>query len=257
MHSGPFRLAGVSRNAIMKRKSRRDMSDPTQTEQRIRDDLRISPAIPATHEVVPMAVNGIRSKESYDRRIVRHGSVSGTKAVEVEFDESIFDAVDLSKSKWTDFRLRKVRFLKCDLANAQWNDSTLDHVDISHSRATGMQLLDAKCADMVLSNCRMNLSSFHGSRFRNCRWENCDLRESNFEGVNLQDVVFRNCDLRAARFPNCSLKNIDLRGSILAGVHIDPHEMRDALVDPAQLLDLAELFGLRIEPLEEGGDNRG
>jgi uncharacterized protein YjbI with pentapeptide repeats len=116
-------------------------------------------------------------------------------------------------------------------------------------RGTGFQLLDGNCIEVVFRSCKFDLSAFHGSKFRQCRWENCDLREANFEGVELSNVVFRDCDLRAARFPNAKIIDLDVRGSHLAGIMIDAQRLRGARIEARQLPDLADVFGLIVEPL--------
>jgi uncharacterized protein YjbI with pentapeptide repeats len=83
------------------------------------------------------------------------------------------------------------------------------------------------------------------------RFENCDLSEANFDGAELTDVVFRDCDLRTSRFPGSKMRNVDLRGSQLAGMQIDPPSLHGATIDTIQLLDLAAVFGLIVEPLED------
>ncbi len=93
----------------------------------------------------------------------------------------------------------------------------------------------------------MNLTAFHGSKFRDDEFENCDLREAIFEGVELANVKFRNCDLRLARFPNCAFERVDFRGSLLAGVQIDPMNLRGTCINAAQLLNLAGTVGLIVK----------
>ena len=41
----------------------------------------------------------------------------------------------------------------------------------------------------------------------------------------------------------------DLRGSQIAGMHVDASELRGTIVDPLQVADLASLLGLVVESL--------
>jgi uncharacterized protein YjbI with pentapeptide repeats len=199
-------------------------------------------------ELLPSAV---RSAESFDRYCLHDCSLAGKDLEAIEFEQSILASVDFSKSKLRRFLLRDVRLEKCDLANCRWTNANFDAVEWEKCRATGLQLLDSICVDSNFVGCKLDISAFHGSRFRGCGWENCDLREANFEGVEFADVIFRNCDLRSARFPNSTLKNVDLRGSYLAGLSIEASQLRGARVEPNQLEDLASTFGIIVEHLDE------
>jgi uncharacterized protein YjbI with pentapeptide repeats len=200
---------------------------------------------------VDLAADRIRRAECYEQRAIRGGSLSGTAVVDVEFENCRFVTVDLSRTNWREVRLRQVRVGKCDLANALWSNASLESLEFDKCRGTGWQLLDAKVSEARFAGGKFNLAAFHGSTFRDCVWKNCDLREANFEGATLADIVFRNCDLRAARMPNCRLKNVDFRGSQLAGLQVDAGQLRGCLFEPRQLLDLADLFGVIVEPLDD------
>ena len=74
------------------------------------------------------------------------------------------------------------------------------------------------------------------------------------QGAKLRNVVFRGCDLRGARFPGTLINTLDLRGSHLAGIDVDPNSLRGALIDPTQVADIADVFGLLVEPVDENED---
>jgi uncharacterized protein YjbI with pentapeptide repeats len=198
---------------------------------------------------VELAANSFGASEVYGRRLM--GSLTGTTAEDIQFENGRFCSVDLSKTRWHKLLLREIRLDTCDLANARWTNAILDSIRLEKCRGTGLQLIDAKSTNAVFLHSKLNLTAFHGSRFYGNRFENCDLSEANFESVELTDVVFRNCDLCLARFPNCMLRNVDFRGSYLAGMQFDPAKLRGTCVDPAQLLDVAATMGLTVKSIEE------
>jgi uncharacterized protein YjbI with pentapeptide repeats len=201
-------------------------------------------------ELVELGAGSFRSAESYERRRIV-GSLAGTSANDVQFENGRFASVDLSKTRWHKLLLWHTQLEKCDLANARWANATMETVEMQRCRGTGFQFVDSRSFNSKFVSSKLNLAAFHGSTFHNCRFENCDLREANFESTELMDVVFRGCDLRLARLPNCSLKGVDLRGSQLTGIQVEPDQLRGACVDVAQLADLAVTFGLVIQALDE------
>jgi uncharacterized protein YjbI with pentapeptide repeats len=198
---------------------------------------------------VELVASSFRSAESYaERRVV--GSLAGTTADEVQFENGCFASVDLSNSRWHKLLLWHTRLEKCDLANARWANATLETVEMQKCRGTGFQFVDSRSFNSTFVASKFNLAAFHGSKFHHNRFEECDLREANFESADLKEVVFRNCDLRLARFPNCSLGSVDFRGSQLTGIQLDPDQLRGACVDIAQFADLATTFGLVVKALD-------
>ncbi len=213
-----------------------------------------------SHHILPdvfveLTANSFRSAECYERRRVS-GSLSGTTADEIAFDDGRFVSVDLSKTRWAKLFLRRTNLETCDLANAHWTKAVLDAVDMYKCRAVGFQLVDSQSSNSVYRQSKLSLAAFHDSKFHGDRFENCDLKEAHFEGAALVDVVFRNCDLRLARFPNCTLENIDFRGSQLAGLQVEPSMLRGACVDATQLPDLAANFGLVVKALEDADNDQ-
>jgi len=197
-------------------------------------------------DFVELASNEFRSAECYERRRLV-GSLTGTTAHDVQFEEGRFSSVDLSKTRWKKLLLRKTWVEKCDLANARWADCVVEGTEFDRCRATGLQFVDSRSLNSKYRRCKLNLTAFHGSKFRDDEFENCDLREAIFEGVELANVKFRNCDLRLARFPNCAFERVDFRGSLLAGVQIDPMNLRGTCINAAQLLNLAGTVGLIVK----------
>lgn len=86
---------------------------------------------------VELAANGFRSAECYERRRLA-GSLKETTAEDVEFVDGRFMSVDLSKTRWHNLQLRRIKLEKCDLANARWTNAHLDEVQMQKCRGTGL-----------------------------------------------------------------------------------------------------------------------
>src|SRR6185312_10867963 len=121
---------------------------------------------------VELAASGFRSAESYVRRRLA-GSLKETTAEDVEFEDGRFMSVDLSKTRWHNLQLRRTKLEKCDLANARWTNALLDEVEMQKCRGTGLQFLDLRSRNSVFLHSKLNLTAFHGSKFRSDRFEDC------------------------------------------------------------------------------------
>ena len=77
------------------------------------------------------------------------------------------------------------------------------------------------------------------------------LRGALFDGADLRGVRFGRCDLTNTDFTGVLLRDADLRGSIIDGLKAGPRELQGAIIDPAQAIQVAQLFGLIIQTLDD------
>ena len=73
------------------------------------------------------------------------------------------------------------------------------------------------------------------------------LRNSYFQENKLKNLYFQKADLTQAQFTKTSLKDIDLSTSIIVGIAISIEDIRGAMIDAYQAIDLLYLLGIKIK----------
>jgi uncharacterized protein YjbI with pentapeptide repeats len=218
--------------------------------------ISISPPELPTGDLIESLPDGqLNEQGRYDNLSMSNQSLSGQIASRVTIRNARFQDVGMAATKLRSLKLTDARFDHCDLANADWYLSTLCRIEISNCRMTGIRVIGSSIKDASVEDCKIDLAQFRTSNFRDCRFSNCNLRESDFYEADLQGVVFSNCDLRGAQISGAKLRGTDFRGSQLEGLQVRAEDLQGAIIDPLQLValaqDLAHLLGLKVLPVGE------
>ena len=78
-------------------------------------------------------------------------------------------------------------------------------------------------------------------------FNNTLLRNSYFQENKLKDILFEKADLTQAHFYSTSLKNIDLSDSIIEGIAISIENIKGAIINQFQAIDLLYLLEIQIK----------
>lgn len=202
----------------------------------------------------PLSPGDLEDESVYRGVVLEGGTLSAGTLQTVSFEGGVFREVNLGGVGWHLVRLRDVRFEGCDLSGAKWTEAALERVQFTDCRLTGLQLPGATLRHVRLTRALAPLSLWPGVEAKGLWLEGCDLNEAMFMDAKLPGAVFRGCTLGRADFRGATLEGADLRASDLRGVRLGVRELAGVTVEPAQLLDLAHLLGVRVESLP-GAEN--
>lgn len=175
----------------------------------------------------------------------------GTEARSMLFDQVQFTRVDLSRSRLPTIEMIDAKLDACDLAGAEWERGRFTRVEMNGCRLVGAKFFDATIDDLMVRESNCELAIFWSARFRRVRFERSMLRRASFEGADLSGVVFRGCDLTGADFRNAKLVGTDFRGSDITGLQVGIGDLKGAIIDPPQAMELATLLGVTISSTPE------
>ena len=149
-------------------------------------------------------------------------------------------AAGLRKARFTDTRLRDVRFVASDLAETGWLDTTLADCALA-----GVQAFSVSMRRVTFRMCKLDSVNFRSGTLTDVTFENCLLRDVEFGGATLQRVSFGGCTLTRADFAKVSCTDVDLRGAVL-GITAGYESLRGATIDSGQLVALAPLIARHL-----------
>lgn len=93
-----------------------------------------------------------------------------------------------------------------------------------------------------------NLKLENGDIIENVCFDKATLRNSNFQENKLRNVYFQNnTDLTQAQIFKTSFKNIDLSETIIDGIAISQEDIKGAVIESFQAIDLLYLLGVKIK----------
>lgn len=158
------------------------------------------------------------------------------------FSHVQFNASRLKATHFTD-----VRFENCDLSNISFAESALFRVEFISCKLVGTNLAETVLNHLTLKDCNARYINLSMSKINQARFSVCDLRNSDINDCKLTSIAFENCELIEAEFSHTPLKGIDLSDSHIEGIHINLPDIRGAIVNTSQALNLTSLLGIRIK----------
>ncbi len=213
------------------------------------------PKIQAPQLPKPLPAGALDALEDYGE--YANLSLSGSnltepKVIRPSFEHIWFRRVIFGPSQHAKPRFVDCRIEGCDLSGAAWDLARFRRIEFLGCRLIGAQFLNAEMEDVVFKDCNLGQAVFTLARFKAARFENCLLTQATFESADCSNVIFADCDLTQADLRQAKLSAADLRGSRLGGVQVGALELKGAIIDSAQAIQIASLIGLVVR--EKGED---
>jgi uncharacterized protein YjbI with pentapeptide repeats len=216
---------------------------------KVADSIKL-PDLSRVEGVEPLSEFTFADEDEYSNTIIADADLSNQSATFVHvssarINRTRFVGACLPKSRFTD-----VRFDSCDLSNAELKLNKLNRVFFANCKLTGLKLIDGKLSDVIFEDCVGELLQLFGSEIKSTMFKNCRFSNSDFRSCKFEDVIFKNCELSAFEIYDAKLKNVDFRGSHFEGLKAHAVDLKGAVIDYQQALDLASCFasmlGIRV-----------
>lgn len=157
------------------------------------------------------------------------------------FSHIRFDRCKLKSTHFTD-----VRFENCDLSNLSFAESSLFRVEFISCKLLGTNLPECILSHIILKECNARYLNLCMSKITQARFSACDLQSSDLSSCKFSSIAFEKCNLRESEFSHTPLRSIDLSQSDIEGIRANLSDLRGAIVNTRQALDLTALMGLKI-----------
>ena len=192
-------------------------------------------------------ITALDDRAEYFSASISGGELTKQVAASVIFEQVLLRRMSFTQSRLSRLRLLDVQLENCDVTGAIWEYAHLQRVVFDSCRLMGLQLLEARCEDVVLHECTLESAIFASTTFKAVRFENCSLREAVFTEADLSHTVFQHCDLTHADLRGSSLIGADFRGSIINGMQAGAPELKGAIIEPTQAVQVVNLLGLIVK----------
>ena len=85
------------------------------------------------------------------------------------------------------------------------------------------------------------------TNIKNSLFNKVSLRTSNFQENKIKNMLLKEVDLTQTQFFKTSLNGIDLSQSIIEGIAVSLEDIRGAIIDSFQAINLLYLLGVKIK----------
>jgi uncharacterized protein YjbI with pentapeptide repeats len=219
-------------------------------------EIRVEDKLPLTQTIHPPKLPK-RLPRGNLQRLENQGEYTEFEIMGCDFtaqsaNDVLFEQIHIHRAIFTQVHLTKLRFTDvcaevCDFSSTNWENPRLRRVEFIGCRLLGVQWLEAQCDDVLFKDCILEGAVLVNTIYNAVHFEKCNLRSAILEESNLSGVVFSNCDLTNASLRASTLYKTDLRGSILNGVQANPQDLRGAIIEPAQAIQVVGLLGVKVQ----------
>ena len=112
---------------------------------------------------------------------------------------------------------------------------------------TGDSFIDSLLNNVSFTESNLNYANFAMANMENILLDNTILRNSNFQENKFKNIVLKNANLTQAQFFKSSLNGIDFSDSLIDGIVVSIEDLKGAIINEFQAVDLIGLIGVKIK----------
>lgn len=187
----------------------------------------------------------LEKKEILKNYVFNNEKIKLDKNVEIKkcrFDGIIFDEVNVRFGSIED-----VEFVNSDLSNFTFVDTYISKVKFKNCKLFGMHFIDSTFDNINIEECMCNIINFTNVRINNSRICESSFKSSNIDNCEFKKITLEKVDFSNSEFRDTSLKNIDLSSCNIEKINIDLKNIKGAIINLEQTMDLIGLLGVKIK----------
>lgn len=178
------------------------------------------------------------------------------------YEQCVFDMLSIKGKELQDSTFTNCSFEKCNLTGTKFNNTTFTSCNFSNADVSGCNFFSAtftecKLLGVVLSRA----NSWVGVTFTACNFDYADMRgmdlsgmdlskcsffETDFSLANLEKTVFINSRVANIKLGHTKMNMTDFRGAELLGFNLHSEALKDIILTPQQVIQLAQEVGIHV-----------
>jgi uncharacterized protein YjbI with pentapeptide repeats len=166
-----------------------------------------------------------------------------------DFEQCIFNKLDLSNVVFANANFTNCRFENCHLSKVSLNNTKLDdvtflgcnltHVDFSLANTFGLRI--------AFQECKLDYTLFLNRNLKETHFHECSLKEAHFIKCELTGAIIKTCNLELTKFAENNLTGVDFSTSYNIQMDPDDNKLRKAKFSLYNLPGLLTKHGIVIE----------
>lgn len=198
-------------------------------------------------------VNDLNSEleENYQEleyKIIENINLKNEKICDAKLEKSKFQNVEILEGELENNTFIDVIFDNCNFSNTSFENSVFIRCEFNNCKLAGSNLAETRIYNVTFNDTNANYINLSMSSIENVCFNKTTLRNSNFQENKLKNVYFQNnTDLTQTQVFKTSFKNIDLSDAIIDGIAISQEDIKGAIIESFQAIDLLYLLGVKIK----------
>ena len=165
----------------------------------------------------------------------------------IEIEKAMMKNVKIIGGKLESNTFTDVEFQNCDFSNTSFEKSSFIRCEFNNCKLTGCGFIDNRIYNVGFLETNMAYTNFAEASLENVLFKNSILCNSSFQENKFKNLVLEEADLTRAQFFKTSLKGIDFSSSIIEGMSTSVEDIKGAMINQFQAVDLLYLLGVEVK----------
>lgn len=166
---------------------------------------------------------------------------------EVEFEHCKFNNIWMQKGTLEKLTFRDVVFEQCDFSNTEFLETSFIRCEFNNCKVSGCNFAESRLYNVAFIETNASYMNLSMTSVENILFKNAGLKNSYFQENKIKNIYFDNVDLTQSKFFKTSLNGADLSSSKIEGIAISIEDIKGAIIDQFQAIDLLYLIGVKIK----------
>ena len=164
-----------------------------------------------------------------------------------EFEHCEFNNIILQSITIEKVTFRNVKFIQCNFSNTVFNECTFIKCEFYNCKITGCNFIENVLYNVTFQDVNASYASLSMSSIDKCLFKDTLLKNGYVQENKTKSIYFNNVDLMQAQFLKTSLNKIDLSSCKIEGIAISIEDIKGAIIEPFQAVDLMYLIGVKVK----------
>lgn len=192
-------------------------------------------------------LNMLKDEEEIENITIENKKEEKITCKDITIRKAIINKVEIIESNLEKNTFMDIEFNHCNFSNTSFENSTFIRCEFNNCKLTGCNFIESRIDHVSFIETNMDYSNLSMARMENVLFENTGLRNSSFEENRIKNILLKQADLTQTQFFKTSLKEIDFSDSIIEGIIVSISDIKGAIINPLQALDLIGLMGIKIK----------
>ena len=164
-----------------------------------------------------------------------------------QFECCKWNRVSMQKAKMEKVTFRDILFENCNFSNTDFVECSFIRCEFRNCKISGCNFAENGLYHISFVETNANYSNLSMASIENVLWKESQMRNSYFQETKIRNIGFEQVDLTQAQFFKTSLKGIDVSTCKIEGIAISLEDIKGAIVDGLQAMDLLYLLGVKVK----------
>ena len=196
-----------------------------------------------------LIVDAQANDDSIENLIIKNSKINNIEIYNLDFSKVEFEEIEFSEIKSDRMSFTDCEFKNCNLSNTVFDNTSFVRCKFKNCKLTGDMFTSSRFYNVEFNEVSGNFSNFTMSILENVKYKKSVFRNSYFQECKVKKLEFLEKPfsmLVEYKILKTKLDNIDFSSSIISGIVVYVEDLKGAIINEMQAIELVGLLGVKI-----------